>query len=103
MNITVTVPQITEDGQEDGYTVTVDRQECINAACSKLGAAHVGRSYYYKADETGEVYKLTGMELAQYGAGLLDSRGVDYSLWCSGSGKLIRRPSKAVRSALGIV
>ena len=40
------------------------------------------------------------MELAQLGAGEIDGRRADYSLWCSQTGKHIRNPRKAVLAAL---
>lgn len=101
MKITVTVPQI-KAGVDDSYEVTVDRDSAIKAGASTLGATKVGMHWYYVADETSEVYRLTSREVARFGAGKLDSRGVNYSLWCSETGHLIRKPSARIKAALGI-
>jgi hypothetical protein len=96
------VPQYDDEQTESGYTVRVDYDRAVEAGASKLGAVSVGTHWYYKADETDEIYRLTRREVAELGAGQLDDRGVDYSLWCSGTGRLIKRPTKAVLAALGI-
>ena len=98
-----TVPNIT-DWSDDSYTVSLtagQQADAIRAAESKLGASRIGRSWYYRANETDEVYRLTRAELISYGSGLLDERGVDYSLWCSQTGHLISHPSRIVREAVG--
>ena len=100
MNITVTVPQI-DDWTDSSYTVTVDRDSAIMEGTIRLGAVRVGRYYYYQAEETGDVYRLTATEIAMIGAGELDERGCDYSLWCASTGHLIEHPRRAVRDALG--
>ena len=102
---TVSVPNLDENHTENGYSVTLSREDylaAIDAGESKLGAAKVGGAWYYKADETDEVYRLTADEVAAAGVGETDYRGWDYSLWCSSTGRLVKRPSKAVREALGI-
>lgn len=102
MNITVTVPQIDGDRTDSSYTVTVDRDSAMMSGSSRLGAVMVGRCYYYLAEETGDVYRLTASEIAMVGAGELDERGWDYSLWCASTGHLIEHPRQSVRDALGI-
>jgi len=100
MKITVTVPQ-TADGKDVSYSTRIDRDEAIRVGAERIGAIRVGRHYYYHADETDEVYRLTATELAMLGAGEIDGRGSDYSLWCTMTGTLVTRPSAAVRDALG--
>lgn len=97
----ITVPQISA-GTDASYTVVVAFKAAVKAGANALEAYRVGRAWYYRADETNEVYRLTSHEVAEYGAGKLDERGVNYSLWCSQTGRLIKRPSKAVRAALGM-
>ena len=101
----ISVPTIDENCTEAGYSVTLSREDylaAIDSGASKLGASKVGNAWYYKADETDEVYRLTADEVAAAGVGETDDRGWDYSLWCSSTGRLIMRPTKAVREALGI-
>lgn len=89
-------------GTDASYTVVVSFQAAVHAGAKALDAARVGKVWYYLAHETNEIYRLTAHELAEYGAGKIDGRGVDYSLWCCGTGRLIKRPSKAVRAAFGM-
>lgn len=88
---TITVPQVC-DGQDISYETTVDLAAAIEAGAESIGAGRVGRRWYYCAEETGEIYRVTQSELAEIGAGEIDGRGYDYSLWCCTSGTLIRRP-----------
>ena len=99
---TYSVHQFDEDHNEAGYTTRCERELAERAGADKLGAAKVGGSYYYLADETGEVYRLTPHEVGTLGAGEMDDRGVDYSLWCTYTGHLMRRISDRVRAALGM-
>lgn len=102
MNRAICVPTIGDDCADDSYTVTVDYREAVRLGADKIGAVRVGRKYYYLADEVDEVFRLTGMELAQLGAGEIDGRGSDYSLWCAQTGERVARPSRRVRAALGM-
>jgi hypothetical protein len=102
MNRTISVPNVDGDNGDSSYSVKVDYAEAIRLGAGKLGAKKIGKSYYYRADETGEVYRLTPVEVAQLGAGEIDERGSDYSLWCTLTGQLVSHPRKAVRTALGI-
>ena len=102
MNRAICVPHIDEDRNEDSYTVTVDYREAVRLGAGKIGAVQSGRKYYYLADDVDEVFRLTGPELAQLGAGEIDGRGSDYSLWCSLTGERVKRPSRRVRAALGM-
>ena|SRR6266581_6102083 len=102
MNKNISVPQVTSDNSDDSYATRVDYAEAIRVGAAALGAAKVGANYYYEADETNEVYRLTPTEVASYGAGKLDDRGVDYSLWCACTGAIVKHPRAAVREALGI-
>lgn len=101
MKRTVSVPN-TVCGEDTSYSVRVDYAEAIRLGAEKIGAAKVGRNYYYRAEEVDEVLRLTPMEVAQLGAGELDDRGSDYSLWCATTGRSIERPSRTVRAALGM-
>ena len=106
MKTKLTIPQIDgESRMESSYSVTLSPKE-FDAAIAKgaigLGAFQVGRSWYYQSDETGEIYRLTDREIATYGAGRGDARGIDHSLWCSYNGVLVTRPSAAVLDALGM-
>jgi hypothetical protein len=91
-----------EDGSEAGYTVDIPRRDAIDAGMEALSAIRVGRGYYYSAQEAGEVYRLTAMEVASFGAGQIDDRGIDYSLWCATTGTRIKRPSSGVKLGLGV-
>lgn len=102
MNRTISVPNVDGDNGESSYSVKVDYDEAIRLGADKIGAVQVGRHYYYRADEVDEVFRLTPMEVAQLGAGELDDRGSDYSLWCSTTGQLVKHPRRNVRAALGM-
>ena len=99
--VDVVVPQ-TDAGNDISYSVEVDPEAAETAAVQALGAVEVDGEWYYLADEAGEVYELSSDDLVSYGAGLLDERGVDYSLWCSMSGKMVTAPSAAIMDALGM-
>jgi hypothetical protein len=102
MKRTINVPNIV-DCIDTSYSVKVDYGEAIRLGAEKIGAAKVGcHYYYYLAEEVHEVYQLTPMEVAQLGAGELDDRGSDYSLWCSTTGTIIKHPRSSVRDALGM-
>lgn len=102
MNRTIVVPNVDGDNQDSSYSVKVDYDESIRLGADKIGAVQIGRHYYYRADEVDEVFRLTPMEVAQLGAGELDDRGSDYSLWCSTTGQLLKHPRRNVREALGM-
>ena len=85
------------------YTILVDYHQAVALGAARIGAKQVGRNYFYRADETREIFRLTGMELASLGAGDLDERGSDYSLWCASTGALVRNPRRAVRDALCMI
>lgn len=102
INRTVSVPNVDGANCDSSYSVVVDYAEAIRLGAKKIGAVQVGRLWYYLADEVHEVYRLTPMEVAQLGAGELDDRGSDYSLWCSTTGTLVKRPRRNVREALGM-
>lgn len=102
MNRNLSVAQLSDDHTDGSYTTLVDYDQATRLGADKLGGVRVGKSYYYKADETDEVYRLTRREVAEYGAGLIDERGVNYSLWCSSTGEIVKSTSPAVRQALGI-
>jgi hypothetical protein len=102
MNRTITVPCVDQDNGDASYSVKVDYAKAKRLGAQKLGAVKLGRYYYYRADEVDEVVRLNGMEVAQLGAGELDDRGSDYSMWCSVTGKIVKRPRSRVRAALGI-
>lgn len=102
MNRNVTVYQVDQDNGDASYSAKVDYAAAIEAGADRIGATKIGRAYYYVADEVDEVFRLTPMEVAQLGAGYLDARGSDYSLWCAHTGQRIRRPSRRVKAALNI-
>lgn len=102
MNRTICVPNVDRDNSDSSYSVKVDYSEAIRLGADKLGAVKVGRHYYYRAEEVNEVFRLTAMEVAELGAGELDERGSDYSLWCSTTGRIIPHPSRNVLEALGL-
>lgn len=102
MNRTISVPNVDGDNGDSSYSVKVDYDEAIRLGAAKIGAAKVGHHYYYRADEVDEVFRLTPMEVAQLGAGELDERGSDYSLWCSTTGEIVKHSRRAVRDALGM-
>lgn len=102
---TISIPNLDETSTDASYFTTLSRDDylrAISAGEDKLGTAKVGGAWYYKADETDEVFRLTADEVAAAGVGETDDRGWDYSLWCSYTGTLIRCPRKAVRDALGL-
>ena len=101
MKRTISVPNIV-DCIDASYSVRVDYGEAIRLGAEKIGAAKVGCHYYYLAEEVDKVYRLTPMEVARLGAGELDDRGSDYSLWCSTTGAIISHPQRSVRDALGM-
>lgn len=100
INRTLCVPYIDDSGTDASYTVKVNYASAIAEGAKRIGAVKVGGGWYYRAEEVDEVYKVTNMELAQLGAGEIDGRLADYSLWCSQTGKHIARPRKAVLAAL---
>jgi len=101
LGVVVTVPQM-QGCSDASYEVSLgDDADAIAAAVRDLGAVEVDGDWYYRAEETGEVYECDSYEMAAYGAGLLDERGVDYSLWCTVSGSIVGDPSAEVLDALG--
>lgn len=104
--IKVVIPAVDDKGQEYGYVITLtdpDKiSEAIQAAEKDLGAVHVGCYWYYRPISEGSIWRLTRKEMVQYGAGLLDPRGIDFSLWCTYTGNplLKNRPRKRVIEAL---
>lgn len=103
--MTVYVPVLDETCGLDGYRVTLSGDqidEAVDAGAFALGACKVNGRWYYVADETNEVYRLTRRDLATYGAGEKDKRGIDYSLWCNQAGQLVLRPSLAVKQSLDL-
>lgn len=102
MKTTLLVPQIDYSWGDATYTARVEYRDAIRAGAKRIGASRIGRCWYYQAQETGEVWRVTSRELAQLGAGEIDGRGSDYSLWCSCTGRRIPSPSANVKIALGL-
>lgn len=97
---TIFVPHIDESQTDASYKIKVHYAFAIAEGAKRIGAVKVGGGWYYRTEVFDEVYKVTEMQLAQLGAGEMDGRRADYSLWCSQSGKHISRPRKAVLAAL---
>ena len=75
LGVVVTVPQM-RGCSDASYEVRLsDDAAAIKAAVQSLGAVEVDGDWYYRADETGDVYECDSYEMAAYGAGLLDALG----------------------------
>lgn len=82
-------------------TRTVRRNaDDLAAGARELGAVMVGRSWYYRPDETGEVIRLRRADVESAGASARCARGEWYSLWCASCGIAIKHPRRDVIDAL---
>jgi hypothetical protein len=82
------------------YALRMDYRFAVATGRAGLHAVRVKEHFYYRAPESGSVYKLTAMEVASFGAGMLDPRGQDYNEWACRCGTIIRRPYRAMLQAL---
>src|SRR6187399_1896555 len=82
------------------YALRMDYRLAIATGREGLHAVRVKEHFYYRAPESGSIYKLTAMEVASFGAGMLDPRGQDYTEWACRCGTIIRRPYRQVIQAL---
>jgi len=84
------------------YSLRMDYRHAIATGRAGLHAVRVKEHFYYRAPESGSIYKLTAMEVASFGAGMLDPRGQDYNEWACRCGTIIRRPYRQVIQALEV-
>ena len=82
------------------YSLRMDYRLAVATGRSGLHAVRVKEHFYYRAPESGSIYKLTAMEVASFGAGMIDPRGQDYTEWACRCGTIIRRPYRQVIQAL---
>jgi len=82
------------------YALRMDYRLAVATGRAGLHAVRVKEHFYYRAPESGSIYKLTAMEVASFGAGMLDPRGQDYNEWACRCGTIIRRPYRAMLQAL---